>query len=117
MKNVKIVKIVLCVITLVLLLNIAIDVRAEDAPLILTTNNATNNTTNNATNNTANNAANTNIPVNTTNKTNTSSYVNNSNNLPKTGVEDYTTVFIILGVCIVSAIYAYKKANDYNGIR
>lgn len=39
---------------------------------------------------------------------------NNGNTLPKTGVtEDITVMFFII-VCVVSAIYAYKKIRDYN---
>ena len=36
------------------------------------------------------------------------------NTLPKTGVtEDITVMFFII-VCVISAIYAYKKIRDYN---
>ncbi len=122
MKNMKVSKIILSVIMILLVLSIAVDVRADDTDgnfLLLTSNNTTNNTVNNTTNNTMNNTVNnTAAPVvNTSNKINTNSYSNNTNNLPKTGAEDYTAVFIILGVCIASAVYAYKKANDYNGIK
>lgn len=42
--------------------------------------------------------------------TNTST---NSETLPKTGVtEDITVMFFII-VCVISAIYAYKKIRDY----
>lgn len=118
MKNVKISKIILAVITVLLLLSIAMDVKADDSVLLQTGNNNTaNNTNNNTTNNNAANN-NTSVPtVNTSNKANTNSYVNNSNSLPKTGAEDYTTVFIIIGVCVISAVYAYRKVNDYNGIK
>ncbi len=43
--------------------------------------------------------------VNNTNKTNTI--------LPKTGMENNTILFIVLAVCGVSAVYAYKKVSDY----
>lgn len=37
-----------------------------------------------------------------------------TNTLPQTGVtEDITVMFFII-VCVVSAIYAYKKIRDYN---
>lgn len=39
-----------------------------------------------------------------------------SSNLPKTGIADNTVVFIVVGVCAVAAIYAYKKVRDYKGI-
>jgi len=36
------------------------------------------------------------------------------NNLPQTGVtEDITVMFFII-VCVISAVYAYKKIRDYN---
>lgn len=54
----------------------------------------------NNTNNTNNTTA-----KNTTNKTNTT--------LPKTGIEDNAILFVVLAVCGVSAIYAYKKVSDF----
>lgn len=39
-----------------------------------------------------------------------------NSNLPKTGIADNTVVFIVVGVCAVAAIYAYKKVRDYKGI-
>lgn len=81
-----------------------------------TTNNATtitNNSTNTA--NTTNNVLNpTNGLTGSTNNTNTSTY-NNTNNLPKTGVEDYTIITAIVLLAII-AIYAYKKVRDYKNI-
>ena len=62
--------------------------------------------TNNNANNTTNNA------VLTTN--NTSSYNNTS--LPKTGIEDHIPATILLVVFGVSAVYAYKKIQDYRNI-
>lgn len=49
--------------------------------------------------------------------TNSSSYNSSNtatNNVPQTGLEDNTGMFVILGICVVSAIYAYKKIRDYN---
>ena len=48
--------------------------------------------------------------------TNTSIYnnTNNANTLPQTGIGDNTGMYIIMGICIISAIYAYKKIRDYN---
>lgn len=70
-------------------------------------NNNTNNTVN--TSNTANNVANTNNTARTynTNKTNT--------NLPQTGIEDYN-IGILLVIGVASAIFAYKKIQDYKNI-
>ena len=38
------------------------------------------------------------------------------NKLPQTGVAEDTTLFIFIAVCILSAIYAYKKVRDYRNI-
>lgn len=72
-----------------------------------TTNNINNNT-NNVTNNTSNN-------TNNTNNTNNSSIYNNTN-LPSTGIEDSIPVAMLVVVFGISAIYAYKKINDYRNI-
>ena len=70
-------------------------------------NNATeNNTTNNTTNNTSNN---------TTNKAKTYNTSEDDEDLPQTGIEDYN-VGILLVICVASAIFAYKKINDYKNI-
>ena len=80
-----------------------------------TNNTNTNNTTNSSltannttTNNTVRNTA-TNNTTNNTSKTN-----NNVNTLAKTGLSDTNgIVALIVVVCGVSAIYSYKKVNDY----
>lgn len=64
----------------------------------LTSNSTTRNATNNTTNNTANAGRN----------------VSNTNTLAKTGLSNTgEIVALILVVCGVSAIYSYKKVNDY----
>lgn len=70
--------------------------------------------TNNATNNTNKSANNTNNAVNNTNKS--SVYNNTNTNLPKTGIEDSIPVAILVVVFGISAVYAYKKVNDYKNI-
>ena len=60
-------------------------------------------------NNTANNVAN-----NATNNTKVYN-TNNTTDLPQTGIEDYN-IGILLIICIASAIYAYRKVNDYKNI-
>lgn len=65
-----------------------------------TVNNTVNNTINNTTYNT----------VNTTQTYNTSA----TNTLPQTGVTDGYVVAILVTVCAISAIYAYRKIRDYN---
>ncbi len=79
-----------------------------------------NNTVNNANN--ANNVAggnNTNVNNSATNNTvlrtnNTTNYNNSA--LPKTGIEDSFPSVILLVVFGISAIYAYKKIQDYKNI-
>ena len=78
-------------------------------------NTNTNNTnTNNAANNTNNVANNTNKAANNTNKS--SVYNNTNTNLPKTGIEDSIPVAMLVVVFGISAVYAYKKVNDYKNI-
>ena len=68
-----------------------------------------NTTTNTVTNTTANTTTNNSIVQPSVNKTSTS-----ENKLPQTGVtEDITVMFFII-VCVILAIYAYKKIKDYN---
>lgn len=52
------------------------------------------------------------LSTNTNNTNNTNNGITNTN-LPKTGMEDKTVLIIVLAVCGVSAIYAYKKVSDY----
>lgn len=77
-----------------------------------TSNNSTNNNTaNNTTNNTTNNS--------TTNNTtgNKTVYNNTANTLPKTGIGDTVLpVAVLIVVFGISAVYAYKKVNDYKNI-
>ena len=70
--------------------------------ITITGNNTISNTTNTATKNT----------VLTTN--NTSNYNNTS--LPKTGVGDSIPGVILVVVLGISALYAYKKMQDYKNI-
>ena len=56
----------------------------------------------------------TNVSTNTNTNTSTSYRTNNTETLPKTGVTDGYVVAILVTVCAISAIYAYKKIRDYN---
>lgn len=40
---------------------------------------------------------------------------NNNTDLPQTGIEDYN-IGILMVICIASAIFAYRKINDYKNI-
>ena len=39
----------------------------------------------------------------------------NETEIPQTGIEDYN-VGILLIICVASAIFAYKKINDYKNV-
>lgn len=78
-------------------------------------NSTSNNTTGN--NSTANNTARNTTNNNTNNvmRTNNTSNYNNSS-LPKTGIEDSIPGVILVVVFGISAVYAYKKIQDYRNI-
>lgn len=38
------------------------------------------------------------------------------NKLPQTGVAEDTTLFVFIGICLVSAIHAYTKIKNYKNI-
>ena len=81
------------------------------------TNNSDNNT--NIADNNTNQALNNTNTNNVVNNTNNSSVYNNTNtntNLPKTGIEDSIPVAMLVVVFGISAVYAYKKVNDYKNI-
>ena len=75
-----------------------------------TTNKSLNSVSNNTTNNTTNNTAN-----NLVLKTNNTSNYNNTS-LPKTGVADTMPAVILVVVLGISAVYAYKKMQEYKNI-
>lgn len=78
-----------------------------------TSNNTSNNTANNTTtNNTTNNSALNNVSVLTTN--NTTKYNNTA--LPNTGIGDVMPATLLVIVFGISAVYAYKKVQDYKNI-
>lgn len=82
-------------------------------------NSSSNNSTNNNSSNTGNNTSNTNTnrSSNNTSNTNTNnSSVYNNTSLPKTGLSDSIPVVLLVVVFGASAIYAYKKVNEYKNI-
>lgn len=95
-----------------------------------TTNTNTNTNSNTSTNNTVNNTntslssnTNTNSNNSNTNNTirntsaNTNSNKNTTNTLAKTGLSNTGSIIaLVVVVCGVSAIYSYKKVNDYKKI-
>lgn len=73
-----------------------------------TTENVTGNTTANVQNTVVNTTTNISTPATTANR------VNTTQTLPQTGVTDGYVVAILVIVCAISAIYAYRKIRDYN---
>ena len=129
MKNSKLVKVVMGAIISLIVIAMANQVFADNVTDLTnalgnssssSNSSSTNNSTNNTTSNTAlNNTTRNNTVNNTTNNAvlttnNTSSYNNTS--LPKTGIEDHIPATILLVVFGVSAVYAYKKIQDYRNI-
>lgn len=123
MKNLKINKItVLLAVVLAVVLGLTVITYAEDIPqiepssVISNSNTPNGNTPNGNTpaNNNTNKNANSNVNTNANANKSTSSY--NNTNLPKTGIEDYSPLFIIAGALVVIAIVAYKKVDYYKNI-
>ena len=115
----KVKELIICIISITaLVLAITTTAFASETP-DLNTLMAGNNTSGNNDFQTINETTNTNMNINTNTNTNTNTNVNaNVNNntnttaIPYTGI-DYS-VLIIIAVCGVSAVYAYKKIRDYN---
>ena len=125
MKNSKLVKVVMGAIISLIVVTMANQVFADNVTDLTNalgnSSSSSNNSTNNITSNTALNNTTRNNTVNNTIKNNsvlttnnTSSYNNTS--LPKTGIEDHIPATILLVVFGVSAVYAYKKIQDYRNI-
>lgn len=126
MKNSKLVKVVMGAIISLIVVAMANQVFADNVTDLTnalgnSSSSSNSSSTNNITNNTALNNTTRNNTVNNTIKNNsvlttnnTSSYNNTS--LPKTGIEDHIPATILLVVFGVSAVYAYKKIQDYRNI-
>lgn len=126
MKNSKLVKVVMGAIISLIVVAMANQVFADNVTDLTnalgnSSSSSNSSSTNNITSNTALNNTTRNNTVNNTIKNNsvlttnnTSSYNNTS--LPKTGIEDHIPSTILLVVFGVSAVYAYKKIQDYRNI-
>ena len=126
MKNSKLVKVVMGAIISLIVVAMANQVFADNVTDLTnalgnSSSSSNSSSTNNITSNTALNNTTRNNTVNNTIKNNsvlttnnTSSYNNTS--LPKTGIEDHIPATILLVVFCVSAVYAYKKIQDYRNI-
>ena len=114
MKKNSLIKGILLVTIIAIFMLITNSVYAADAIVLSPTDNNTATGNSAVDNNSAtNNSALTSTLTPTTPVNNTSTL---NSNLPKTGIADNTVVFIVVGVCAVAAIYAYKKVRDYKGI-
>lgn len=82
-----------------------------------TENNTSKNTNANNANKNGNNTNtnNANANKNKNNNTNNSSIYNNTD-LPKTGVESSIPVVVLVAIFGISAVYAYKKIDDYKNL-
>lgn len=112
MKNSKVIMEIVIIISLLFALSTVV---LADNTQIIIGGGSTNTQNDTATNvpNVVMNTTTTNTNVNT--NTNTSYRTNtNTETLPKTGVTDGYVVAILVTVCAISAIYAYKKIRDYN---
>lgn len=115
----KLRNVVVLLVVLFLVWSIAIQVQATNVTLDLTNFATTGSGTGNEQTNTATNTATLNVTTNqqgsvvqpvANSSTNDSSA---GNNLPQTGVTEDITVMFFIVVCVIAAIYAYKKIKDY----
>ena len=112
MKNKKIMLVFIAMIILVMAI-MPIVKASEENPFNILNEDDTNNTQN-ATNN-EKPATNSEKPT-VNNETNTENTNVAENKLPQTGVAEDTTLFVFIGICLVSAIYAYTKIKNYKNI-
>ena len=121
MKNSKLVKVVMGAIISLIVVAMANQVFADNVTDLTnalgnSSSSSNSSSTNNITSNTArNNTVNNTIKNNSVLTTNNTSSYNNTS-LPKTGIEDHIPATILLVVFGVSAVYAYKKIQDYRNI-
>ena len=126
MKNSKLVKVVMGAIISLIVVAMANQVFADNVTDLTnalgnSSSSSNSSSTNNITSNTAlnnttrNNTVNNTIKNNSVLTTNNTSTYNNTS-LPKTGIEDHIPATILLVVFGVSAVYAYKKIQDYRNI-
>ena len=108
MKNKKLIIVFILVIAFLLVM-INFTKATDDVgqlPTISTNNNPSNQTQ-------VNEPTNTPAPITGNNTTNNNT---SGNTLPQTGVAGDTALFVFIGVCVVSAIYAYFRIKKYNNL-
>ena len=122
MKKLKVNKIILTLaVVFAVILGLTVIANADEIQAInpsdVVTSNSTGNTNANANANSNSNSANNNTARNnTTTYNNTNANANTNTNLPKTGLTDYSVLFVVIGALAVIGIVAYKKANYYKDI-
>ena len=112
MKNKKIMLVFIAMIILVMAI-MPIVKASEENPFNILNEDDTNNTQN-ATND-EKPAANSEKPT-INDEPNTENTNVAENKLPQTGVAEDTTLFVFIGICLVSAIYAYTKIRNYKNV-
>ena len=112
MKNKKIMLVFIAMIILVMAI-MPIVKASEENPFNILNEDDTNNTQN-ATNSEKPSTNSEKPTVN--NETNTENTKVAENKLPQTGVAEDTTLFVFIGICLVSAVYAYTKIRNYKNI-
>ena len=120
MKKLKVNKIILTLaVVFAVILGLTVIANADEIQAInpsdVVTSNSTGNTNAN-TNSNSNSANNNTARNNTTTYNNTNANANTNTNLPKTGLTDYSVLFVVIGALAVIGIVAYKKANYYKDI-
>ena len=112
-------KIIALIVVLLLIVGIfTIQVQASEIIDLDDLINGTNSTNTLSTNDTTN-SLNSNTTINDTTgsvvqpQTNRTTNTASGNNLPQTGVTEDITVMFFIVVCVILAIYAYKKIRDY----
>ena len=115
MKNKKIMLVFIAMIVLVMAVTPLVKASDSSNPLNIIDEEEQNNTINNEVTNT-NNETSTNNETTVNNKSNIENTSVAENKLPQTGVTENTTLFVFIGICLVSAIYAYTKIKNYRNI-
>ena len=116
MKNRKIMLIFVAMIILVIAVTPIVKASNSNPLNIIDEEEANNEVPNNETTNTNNETPTNNETLVVNNEPNTENTNAAENNLPQTGVAEDTTLFIFIGICLVSAIYAYTKIRNYRNI-
>lgn len=117
MKRTSIKKILVMLILITIVAVLATNVKATSNPIIVQPGGSTTtNTTANTTANTTTNTTTTNTTTNTVRANVTTNTVSNyqNTNLPQTGDASDYVIFLFIAVCVVVAIFAYRKYKNYN---